>query len=113
MMAMLPLRSSMVFAQTTCEMHDQASQLVEDYSMHMMHLMAEDTQIDNGESQNSDCCDSDITCTSDCGMGMSVSFIIQSAVTLPALNKAAFNALVNNNLVLRDLAPPIRPPTNL
>ncbi len=113
MMVMLPLRSVMAFAQTTCEMHDQASQAVEDHSMHMMHMMAEVTQVDAGEPQNSDCCDSGITCFADCSMGMSVSFIAQSAVMLPVMNEAAFNTVVNNNLVFRVLAPPIRPPANL
>jgi hypothetical protein len=110
MMVMLPLRGVMAFAQATCEMHGQAT---EDRSMHMMHQMAEDVQIGADESQNHDCCDSGISCTGDCGTGMSVSFITQSAVMLPALNKTAFNPFVNNNLVFRDLTPPLRPPENL
>jgi len=113
MMVMLPLRSVMAFAQSTCEMHDQASQAVEDHSMHMMHQKAEDAQSDTGDSQNSDCCNSGITCTGDCSVGMSVSFITQSAVMLPALNETEFNPLVNNSLVFRDLTPPLRPPANL
>jgi hypothetical protein len=110
MMVMLPLRGVMAFAQSTCKMHDQA---MEGHGMHMMHMMAEDVQIDADESQNCDCCKGDITCSGDCSIGMSVSFITQSAVMLPALNKTAFNPLVNNNLVFRDLTPPLRPPENL
>jgi len=113
MMVMLPMRSVIAFAQSTCEMHDQASQAVKGHSMHMMHQIAEDAQSDTAESQNHDCCDSDITCTGDCSTGMSVSFITQSAVMLPVLNKTAFNVLVSNNPVFRDLTPPLRPPANL
>jgi hypothetical protein len=112
-MVMLPLRSVMAFALTSCEMHDQASQAVEGHSMHMMHRMVENARSDTGDSQNSDCCNSGITCTGDCSIGMSVSFITPSVVMLPALNEAEFNPLVNNNLVLRDLTPPLRPPANL
>jgi len=113
MMVMLPMRSVMAFVETACEMHDQASQVVENHSAHMMHQMDEDVQIDADESQNNDCCDSDISCTGDCSTGISVSFITQSAVMLPVWNKTAFNPLVSNNLVFRDLTPPLRPPANL
>jgi len=113
MMVMLPMRSVMAFAQSACEMHDQASQAVKGHNMHMMHQIAEDAQSDTAESQNHDCCDSNISCTGDCSTGMNVSFITQSAVMLPVLNKTAFNVLVSNNLVFRDLTPPLRPPANL
>ena len=112
-MMLLPMRSVMAFAQSTCEMHDQAPQAVKVHSMHMMHQVVEDSQSDTAESQNHDCCDSDISCTGDCSTGTSVSFITQSAVMLPVLNKTAFNVLVSNNLVFRDLTPPLRPPANL
>ena len=113
MMVMLPLRSVMAVAHTACDMHDQASQVVEDHSMHMMHQMNEQAQMDAGKSQDSDCCDSEISCSADCGIGMSVSYIAQSTVMLPALYETAFNPLVNNNLVFRELTPPTRPPANL
>jgi hypothetical protein len=113
MMVMLPLRSVMALAQTTCEMHGQASLEMEGHSMHTMHMMNEDAQADNGATQNRDCCKSGKTCTGDCCIGISVSFITQSAVLLPEFNEAAFNPLVNNSLVSRNLAPPVRPPANL
>ena len=112
MMVMLPLRV-MAFTQTSCEMHDQSSQAMEGHGMHMMHQMDEAVQTDADESRNSDCCDNDTSCTGDCGLGMSLSFITPPAVMLPVVNKAAFNSLVNNNPVLRDPAPPVRPPANL
>lgn len=113
MIVMLPLRSVMAFAQTTCEMHGQASLEMAGHSMHMMHLMTGDAQAGNSASQNGDCCKSGKTCTGDCCVGISVSFIMQSAVLLPAFNEAAFNPLVNTSLVFRNLAPPVRPPANL
>jgi hypothetical protein len=119
MMVMLPLPNIMAVAQAGCEMHDQASQAAQDHSMHMMHLMDEDARIDAHESRNNDCCDRDmscgrdISCTGDCGTATSVSFITQSAAMLPTLNRAVFNPLVDNNLVFRNLAPPVRPPSNL
>lgn len=113
MMVMLPLRSVMASAQTTCEMHGPASQAVEDHSMHVMHLMTEDLHESANEADACCCCDSAMKCTGDCGIGMSVSFIAQSAIALPALNETAFRTHVDNNLVFRDLAPPIRPPENL
>ena len=110
MMVMLPMRSVMALAQSACEMHEQAEK---GHSMHMMHHIAKHAQSNTAESQNHDCCDSDISCTGDCSTGMSVSFITQSAVMLPVLNKTAFNVRVSNNLVFRDLTPPLRPPANL
>lgn len=113
MMVMLPMRSVMAFAQSACEMHDHVSKAVENHSAHMMHQIAKDAQSDTAESQNNDCCNGGISCTGDCSTGMSVSFITQSAVMLPVLNNTAFNVLVSNNLVFRDLTPPLRPPANL
>lgn len=113
MMVMLPMRSVMAFVDTACEMHDQASQTVKGHGMHMMHQMDEDARIDADVSRNNDCCDSDVSCTGDCSTGVSVSFITQSAVMLPVLNKTAFNPLVSNHLVFRDPTPPLRPPANL
>ena len=81
--------------------------------MHMMHQMDEDARIDADVPRNNDCCDSDVSCTGDCSTGVSVSFITQSAVMLPVLNKTAFNPLVSNHLVFRDPTPPLRPPANL
>lgn len=111
MMVMLPLRSVMALDQSACEMYNEASQEVIDHSLHAMHLMDEGVQMDADESQNC-CSDLSINCNSDCGIGMSVSFIMQSAITFPAQNETEFRTHVNNNLVFRDLAPPIRPPAS-
>jgi len=111
-MVMLPLRGVIALDQSTCEMHNEASQEVVDHSLHEMHLMTEGAQIDTNESQNC-CSDLSMNCNSDCGIGMNVSFIMQSAITFPAQNETAFRTHVNNNLVFRDLAPPIRPPASL
>ena len=113
MMVMLPMRSVLAFTQSTCEMHDHVSKAMENHGAHMMHLMGEDAQSDTGDSQNSDCCNGGITCTGDCSVGISMSFITPSAVMLPALNEAEFNPVVNNTVVFRDLTPPLRPPANL
>lgn len=113
MVVMLPLRSVMVFAQTTCEMHDLASQVANDHDMHVAHSMIEDTDEFAHDTDDCCCCDSAMNCVSDCGVGMSASFITQSGIALPALNENVFRTLVNDNLVFRDLAPPIRPPAYL
>lgn len=112
MMAMLPLRSVIAFDQSSCEMHDQASMEV-DHSAHSMHAMSDAAQPESDQSNNCCCCDSDMKCSSDCGMGMSVSFLAQSVHTLPVLNQAAVRTHIDNSLVFRDLAPPIRPPASL
>jgi len=77
-----------------------------------MHLMAEGAQMDADESQNC-CSDLSMNCYSDCGIGMSVSIIMQSAITFPVQNETVFRTHVNNDLVFRDIAPPIRPPASL
>ena len=112
MMVMLPLRGVMAFDRSACEMHNYASEEVVDHSLHAMHLMTEGVKMDADESKNC-CSDLSKNCYSDCGIGMSVSFITQSSITIPAQNKTAFRTHVNNNLVFRDLDPPIRPPASL
>ena len=112
MMVLLPLRGVMALDQSACEMHNEASEEVVDHGSHAMHLMVEGAQMDADETQNC-CSDLSMNCNSDCGIGMSVSFFMQSAITVPAQNETAFRTHVNNNLVFRDLAPPIRPPASL
>ena len=110
MMVMLPLRSVLAFDQTTCQMQGEASQEMVDHSMHMMFEVA---QVDTNEIHNC-CSDSGMTCSNnDCGMGMSVSFIMESANPVPALTKTSLRTHVNNILVLRELTPPTRPPAYL
>jgi len=113
MMVMLPLRGVMAVDESTCELHDQASQGVMDHAIHMAHVLAEDAGVDTAESSDCCCCDNNMRCTSDCGIGTSVSFISQSAFTLPASTETAFHTHVNNDLVFRDPAPPVRPPASL
>jgi len=109
MMVVLPLRGVQALDHSNCQMHDEASRVV---NVHSMHMMSEATQVNTIDLHN--CCDnSDVKCNSDCGIGTAVSFITQPAITLPALNETSFLAHVNNDLVFRDLAPPIRPPANL
>ena len=85
MMVMLPMRGVIALDQSACEMHNEASQEVVDHSLHAMHLMTEGAQIDANEPQ--DCCsDLSMNCNSDCGIGMSVSLIMQSAITFPVQN---------------------------
>lgn len=112
LMVMLPLRGVIALDQSACEMHDEASEEMVDHSLHAMHLMAEGAQMDADESQNC-CSDLSMNCNSDCGIGMSVSFLMQSAIAVPAQNETTFRTHVNNNLVFRDIAPPIRPPASL
>ena len=112
MMVMLPLRGVIALDRSTCEMHNEASQEVVDHRLHARHLMNEGVQMDANESQNC-CSDLSTNCHNDCGIGTSVSFIMQSAITVPAQNATAFRTHVNNNLVFRDLAPPTRPPASL
>ena len=112
MMVMLPLRGVIALDQSACEMHNEASQEMVDHGLHTMHLMTDGVQMDANESQNC-CSDLLMNCTSNCGIGMSLSLIMQSAITFPAQNETAFRTHVNNNLVFRDLAPPIRPPASL
>lgn len=109
MMVMLPMRSAMAFSQFTCEMHDESARKLMD---HGMHMMVDGARMDIDAPM--DCClDSDNHCGNDCGMNMSVSIITPSAITLPALHQTAFRTHVINDLVFRDLAPPIRPPASL
>ena len=112
LMVMLPLRGVIALDQSACEMHDEASEKMVDHSLHAMHLMAEGVQMDADETQNC-CSDLSMNCSSDCGIGMSVSFLMHSAITVPVQNETAFRTYVNDNLVFRDLAPPIRPPASL
>lgn len=113
MMLMLPLRGVMAVDETTCELHDQASTEVMGHNMHMAHLTADDVAIDAEQSNDCCCCESSMNCTSDCGIGTSVPFISQSAIILPALNETAYHSHVDNDLIFRDLAPPVRPPASL
>jgi hypothetical protein len=113
MLAMLPLRSVMAVVESTCELHDEVSQGAIDHDMHMVHMRLDDASIDTAESSDCCCCESSMKCTSDCGIGTSASFIAQSAVLIPALNETVFQTHVKNDLVFRDLAPPIRPPASL
>ena len=112
MMAMLPLRSVIAFDQSSCQMLDQVSMEV-DHSAHSMHAMSDAAQPESDELNNCCCCDSDMKCSSDCGMGAGVSFLMQSAVSLPVLNQAALRTHIDNTLVFRDLTPPVRPPASL
>ena len=113
MLAMLPLRNVMAADESTCELHDQASMELADHGMHMAHVMIEDIAIDAEESNDCCCCAGSMSCTSDCGIGTSVPLISQSAMNLPLSNGTAFYTHVSNNLVIRDLAPPVRPPASL
>ena len=109
MMLMLPLRGALADNQTACQMHDEPYQEIVD---HGMHVVPEAAQL--GAAVFHDCCsDDEIACNSDCGMGMSVSFILQSIIDVPVLNKALPQTCVNNILVLRELPPPTRPPAYL
>ncbi len=113
MMVMMPLRGVLALTHTTCDMHDPASQVMDDHRMHMMHQVNEFVSMDVAESLECCCCDSAMQCGSDCGIGINASCITQSVFTFPSLNTTTFHTFVNNNLVFRELAPPIRPPANL
>jgi hypothetical protein len=112
MMAMLPLRSVLAISHGTCKMHHEVSREMMHHDMHTMHRVADDARIDTDESM--DCChDSGMQCSSDCSMVMSFSVITPTAISLPVLNETAFRTHVISDLVIRDLAPPIRPPACL
>jgi hypothetical protein len=112
MVAMLPLRSVLAISHDTCKMHHEASAEITGHEMHAMHGESGDTRMDTDESMN--CChDSSVKCSSDCSMGMSVTVITPVAVTLPVLNETALRTHYISDLVVRDLAPPVRPPANL
>lgn len=112
MMAILPLRSVFAINHDTCKMHHELSRETMHHDMHVMHRMADDARMDTDDSMN--CChDNGIKCSNDCSMVMSVSIIPPSAITLPVLNETAFRTHVISDLVVRDLAPPIRPPAYL
>ena len=112
-MVILPLRAAVAIDQSDCEMHDQVQQTMVDHSMHGMHQVDESVRFDVEEMQACCCCDTAIQCSTDCGAGMSVSYSLQSAVTVPALNASVLRTHVVNNLVFRDIPPPVRPPAYL
>ncbi len=109
MMVMLPLRSVLAISHHKCEMHHETSPEIMDHDMHAMHRAAGDARMDTDKSMN--CCpDSSVKCSSDCSMGMSVTVITPVAVTLPVLNETVFRTYVSSDPVVRDPAPPVRPP---
>ena len=112
MLAMLPLRSVIALEQTSCEMHEQDTQLMQDHAMHMMHGMVDDAQVDISAQEDCCCCDSAMSCSHDCAAGSSVSLILQPADVPPAVNKHVYRSQVDNKLVLTDLSPPVRPPAH-
>lgn len=112
MMAMLPLRGVLAFDLSACATHEQASQAMEAHHIHMTDRQNDTAQTDTAESECC-CCDSTMKCSNDCGIGASLSFIAQQAITVPALTGSAFNFNPDSNLVFRDLAPPVRPPAYL
>jgi len=113
MLVMLPLRSVISVEQSTCDMHEQVSQQAHDHAMHAMHQHHDTAQRDIAESPECCCCDSAITCKTDCGIGNSVIGFVISAIQLPSSSGADFLADVSNDLILRELSPPIRPPAIL
>jgi len=113
MMVMLPLRAVLAIDQSSCQMHGESAQQFKGHHMHLRHMMSEAVQTDVADSHDCCCCESSVSCYYDCGIGMSASFIMQHAMTVPVLNKASFRTHVENNLVFRELIPPTRPPAKL
>jgi hypothetical protein len=112
MMVMLPLRSVLAISHDKCQMHHEASPETMNHDMHAMHRISGDANMDTDKSMN--CCrDSSVKCSSDCSMGMNVSIIMPIAITLPVPTETAFRTLVTTDPVVRNLAPPVRPPAYL
>ena len=114
LMAILPLRNAAAFEQVNCQMHEQSSIEMSDHDMHAMHGMSHmDSSGDTAAAPDDCCCcDNSMSCNGDCGVGLGASFIVQSAITVPAISGTTCRTHINATLVLRDVSPPIRPPQN-
>ena len=107
MLAILPYRSVMAMY-SGCDMNDEASQAMQDHSLHMMADMPVYSD------QSHDCCDDrNMACTSDCGAGMNLSFVIQKPALFTANYHSVLVASASNNVLVRAPTPPIRPPAYL
>jgi hypothetical protein len=83
-----------------------------DHDMHLMHRVSDDARMETDESMNC-CLDGSVKCSNDCSMGMGVSIIMPIAIALSVPTETAFRTLVTTDLVVRNLAPPVRPPAYL
>ena len=107
MLAILPYRSVMAM-DIGCDMNATASQAMHDHSLHMMA----DTTVDSDQSHN--CCDDrNMACTSDCGAGINLSFVIQKPALFTANYHSVSGASTSKNVLVRAPTPPIRPPAYL
>lgn len=113
LMALLPLRNVMALEQVNCQMHEQSSIEMTAHGMHAMHDMSGIADVDANEQHNCCCCDSGMSCSGDCNLGLAVSFIMQPAITVPEIDGTTFHASINSPLALTEFSPPIRPPASL
>ena len=114
-----PLRSVMADQQPHCDMEDmdmsEMSMPMQDHAMHDMSSSADLT--DKMSSEHADasvqccCCDSD--CASNCGIGVTVSLIIQASDYSPVFLSTSRIQGYISPLLLRTLSPPSRPPATI
>ena len=93
---------------SVCDINQEASQAMQDHSVHMMDGMSVDSD------QSHDCCgNNNIACNNDCGSGMNLSFVIQKPAKFAANYHSVLVASASNNVLVRAPTPPIRPPAYL
>ncbi len=111
LMVMMPLRSVLAVTQAACDMHAQSLSVEIDHSMHAMHQANQPDQADTAVIH--DCCDSAMHCNNECSVGTTVSFISPPTISLPTSTEAVIHTRVNDDLVFREITPPVRPPAYL
>ncbi len=113
-LAMAPLRGVMAMG-SDCDMSETSHQSMVDQTMHTMHNSDDVSPGHDSLSQSQDCCccDTAMACNSDCGVGISFSFIVQDIVTTVSIDHSRLVARVQDDLLMRAPTPPIRPPAYL
>jgi hypothetical protein len=113
MMVVLPLRSLQAVEQSNCQEQDQASHHAAEHHWDHERWMPAEVQHESAAADICCCCESSISCFSDCGMSVNTSIIMQHVLAVAISDKSSIRTQVENSLLFRELTPPIRPPAYL
>lgn len=118
-----PLRGVVAMQDTHCDMDemsmssssaDSSHEMMVSDEMHIMSSIDADAlQQESGQSDHQCCCCEGADCAANCDLGTVVSLVLQQSSYVPLFKDVSESISVSQNILIRELTPPSRPPATL
>ncbi len=117
LMVIAPVRGALAIQDSHCDMEEMVMSkhdgMMGSHDM-MTHDMSGMMSSEQPQHNSKQCCCCDGTdCAGQCDMGMSVSIVVQQSSYVPVFKDVSESITVSENILVRELTPPSRPPANL